>query len=252
MKKLKKIKSLKITIKLRSGMHIGGLKESLKIGGADSPIIREFVEVEENEFRELPIIPGSSLKGKLRSLLELTDDEIEDIKTKINDLSDEAKKEYRKVGENYIKYKEKSIIPKLFGLGGEDNKEEEIAIPRLIVRDLKPTKPTIEWWDEQEEVIDGGIIKGENSINRLTSAANPRQIERVPAGSEFEGELLLLIFEGDPEEELEKKINNALNLLKNSYLGGSGTRGYGEVEINKGKWEVVWKEKGESNEESDS
>src|SRR3989304_7996305 len=62
--KLSKIKELKGTIVLKSGLHIGSGNMEMHIGGTDSPVIKHPHTLE-------PYIPGSSLKGKVRSLLEM-------------------------------------------------------------------------------------------------------------------------------------------------------------------------------------
>ena len=80
-------------------------------------------------------------------------------------------------------------------------------------------------------------VKAENSINRTSGTANsPRFIERVPAGLEFDLEIILQIFDGDNEETLKGLVEKGLKALENSYLGGSGSRGYGNIAIKEGKW----------------
>ncbi|MDW8288347.1 MAG: type III-A CRISPR-associated RAMP protein Csm3, partial [Flammeovirgaceae bacterium] len=75
-------------------------------------------------------------------------------------------------------------------------------------------------------------IKAENSINRIKGTAEaPRFFERVPAGAEFELEFIINIFQGDDENKLLQTFENAIKLLENDYLGGSGSRGYGQVRI---------------------
>jgi len=208
-------------IELKTGMHIGGTKEAVKIGGVDNPVIRSYKRINEKGNPEyVPIIPGSSLKGKLRSLLDLKDGHIpknskEDIKT-----CPDAKKEDGTP----------CLICTLFGIGASD-KSEEFIRSRLIFRDAYPTDDTLKWWDKSEEIVEGTEVKGENVINRVTSAANPRFMERVPAGSKFEGEIILSIYEGDDEEKLKNKLKEGIELLKDSYIGGSGSRGYGKIEF---------------------
>ncbi len=239
--KLDKILKKKINIVLETGLHIGGSKDNFHIGGVDSPVIKGLIKVNDEEGpRFLPYIPGSSLKGKIRSLLEITDKNVKIFNSRNNN-----EKEKIKIGENYIKYEgESSIIKKIFGVPADDNKEnKEFSMTRLIVRDAKPTEETLNLWKKQEDIVEGVVVKGENSINRLTSHANPRFIERVPPGSVFEGELVLLVFEEDKDEEekMKKKIDEGLRLLEENYLGGSGTRGYGKVKIKVVEdWKPIW------------
>ena len=78
-------------------------------------------------------------------------------------------------------------------------------------------------------------IKYENTIDRGTCVANPRQQERVPAGSEFD---FRLIYNIENTENMKKEVKcdfeNILlmfGLLEDDYLGGHGTRGYGRVKF---------------------
>ena len=61
--KLKEIKEITATIEIVTGLHIGGNNDEIKIGGIDNPVIK-------NPLTNEPYIPGSSLKGKIRSLIE--------------------------------------------------------------------------------------------------------------------------------------------------------------------------------------
>jgi CRISPR-associated protein Csm3 len=82
-------------------------------------------------------------------------------------------------------------------------------------------------------------IKFENTINRLTAVANPRQLERVPAGAEF---TFKLVYNVEKPEELEEDIMHlgyGIALLEDDYLGGHGSRGYGRIEISELKVEYV-------------
>lgn len=210
-------------IKLKTGLHIGGLKETVKIGGTDNPVILGCI-YRNNSLEEVPIIPGSSLKGKIRSLLELK--YAEDIKNEKTD-------GYIQVGSNWIKYKEEELaklIPKVFGTGASES-SSEFNKTRIIFRDCFPTDDTLEWWNKKEEILHGTEIKGENTLNRITSAANPRFFERVPAHSRFKFEIILSIYKDDPEDEILQLLKEGFKLLQDSYLGGSGSRGYGKVEI---------------------
>ena len=75
-------------------------------------------------------------------------------------------------------------------------------------------------------------VKGENIIDRKQGLAkSPRFMERVPAGATFELHIKLQIFEGDDEQKLRDYVEEGLRLVESSYLGGSGTRGYGQVKF---------------------
>ncbi|ADD08835.1 type III-A CRISPR-associated RAMP protein Csm3 [Candidatus Aciduliprofundum boonei] len=212
-------------IKLITGLHIGGLKETVEIGGMDNPVITTY-KMHEGRLIEIPYIPGSSLKGKIRSLLEITYADI----TMTKD-TDKCPNGYVKIGnKNCIKYStsKANIIPMLFGIPAETSGFEE-NLSRVIVRDAYPTEDTIRRWKEYPDIVGGTEVKMENAINRLTSAANPRPVERIPAESEFTFEIVLSIYEGDNEKSLLSMLLEGMRMLEDNYLGGFGSRGYGKL-----------------------
>lgn len=189
-----------------TGLHIGGANDAINIGGADSILIRDSVS-------DLPFIPGSSLKGKLRSLLELND-----------------KKSIQSVLEKKGKSStdEDSIAVKIFGISSD--KKNNLKYPtRLIVRDSFPTEESIKLWEKQEEVVRGSELKWENTIDRITSRANPRSLERIPKGSSFIFEFIFSVYEEDEDNLMG--VFEAMRLLEDNYLGGSGSRGFGKVKF---------------------
>lgn len=189
-----------------TGLHIGGANDAINIGGADSILIRDSVS-------DLPFIPGSSLKGKLRSLLELND-----------------KKSIQSVLEKKGKSStdEDSIAVKIFGISSD--KKNNLKYPtRLIVRDSFPTEESIKLWEKQEEVVRGSELKWENTIDRITSRANPRSLERIPKGSSFIFEFIFSVYEKDEDNLMG--VFEAMRLLEDNYLGGSGSRGFGKVKF---------------------
>lgn len=191
-----------------TGLHIGGANDAINIGGADSILIRDSVS-------DLPFIPGSSLKGKLRSLLELND-----------------KKSIQSVLEKKGKSStdEDSIAVKIFGISSD--KKNNLKYPtRLIVRDSFPTEESIKLWEKQEEVVRGSELKWENTIDRITSRANLRSLERIPKGSSFNFEFIFSVYEEDENNLMG--LFEAMRLLEDNYLGGSGSRGYGKVKFAK-------------------
>lgn len=197
----KKIK-IEYTIKVLTGLHIGGSSDNVEIGGIDNPVIKLL--------DGKPYIPGSSLKGKIRSLLE--------------------QKEGCDLGKS-------TKINKLFG-SATGNKNNEANPSKVIFRDFYLTKDSIEKLNNSDYLsMPYTESKYENSINRVTGKAiSPRQTERVPAGVEFKGEIILNIWDNDTEQEFTKMLEDGISLLENDYLGGSGSRGYGQVkfeELNK-------------------
>jgi CRISPR-associated protein Csm3 len=203
-------------IKLITGLHIGAQRETAEIGGLDNPIIKDPVS-------GMPYIPGSSFKGKLRSLFE---------KLKNSELSEnergrgEDKFFNRKIGEEVWihacnkKYDEilDCEVCRLFGTSG--GKKGDNFPSRAIFRDSFP----VDWDDENIE------IKYEAGIDRITSAANPRPMERISPGVEFAFEIVYNVEDNKAKYDL-KNLFTAMKLLEDDYLGGSGSRGYGKVEI---------------------
>jgi CRISPR-associated protein Csm3 len=219
---LKKIKRLEGKIVLKSGLHIGSGNMEMHIGGTDSPVIKHPHTLE-------PYIPGSSLKGKVRSLMELEsglvpftadDGGLVSVKTL---RSEEVQK-----NENLVKKTE--AILKIFGCSGAESED---------ISDLGPTRVSFsdcylneEWktkarehrWPLTEE-------KSENSIDRISGTAkSPRFIERVPEGTEFDFSVSFKILQ-DGDEDLFNELLRGLKLLEMDSIGGNGSRGYGRVEF---------------------
>lgn len=197
------------TIVCESGLHIGGSSDSVDIGGSDNPVIRDVIS-------GYPYIPGSSLKGKLRSLLELSDKQS----------SESVIKNKGKVSTD-----EECIAVQLFGTTPKEDvksDEDKSHQTRTIIRDSLPTEDTIKKWEKADELYAGSEIKWENTINRITSEANPRNIERVPRGSEFSLEIIFSTYSDDESKNLVKLLES-MKLLENNYLGGSGSRGSGQI-----------------------
>lgn len=205
-------------IKAVTGLHIGGAPAGLAIGSVDNPVIRD------PKTRQ-PYIPGSSLKGKMRSLAE---------RARGFDIS-EGSKEVQKIGPDVrihvcrteAAYSDCDVC-QVFGVPGEI----EYATPtRLSVRDVFLDYSSLE--DAQLDLL-STEIKWEASIDRITSAALPRQVERVPAGAVFKDfELVFSLYDlgngtGDEFQRLATLIQ-AMQLLEDDYLGGLGSRGSGKV-----------------------
>lgn len=184
-------------IEILTGLHIGTSGDFSAIGAVDNIVIRDTVT-------NKPIIPGSSLKGKMRYLLA---------RTKYNEgtLSMEDIKE-----EHYC-------IKRLFG------SSNPIVISRLQFQDMLLTDK--EYERKVEFDLPYTEIKHENTIDRGTGVANPRQQERVPAGSEFGFRLVYNIENVDEFKEDMENILLMMEVLEDDYLGGHGTRGYGRVKF---------------------
>lgn len=184
------------TIEVVTGMHIGGSEAFAAIGAIDSPVIID-------PLSRKPIIPGSSLKGKMRALLA---------------------KAYNPTVVNHNDDSEK--ISRLFGSSANN----KLMTSRLIFSDMI--------LDNYDELRSKGLdsiteVKFENTISRTTSVANPRQIERVIRGSKFKLNIIYDVLEDYQDQALDdiKILVEGMKLLQYDYLGGGGTRGNGKIKF---------------------
>ena len=217
MPQLTNIITLEATLELVTGLHIGGGDNEMHIGGIDNSVIK-------HPLTGSPYIPGSSLKGKMRSLLEWRSGAV-------NADPLDAKAYKSASGSQQAEVKR---ILQLFGVGGGELKDEgELA------KELCPTR--LSFWDcpldtdwEKKVRADNQLLteaKSENTINRISGEAkNPRQTERVPAGAQFVFKLSIKQLAGD-EEKLLDTVLQGLKLIEHDSLGGSGSRGYGKVKF---------------------
>jgi len=229
MSKIRLIAKYKIgtTMELLSGLHIGDSKETTEIGGIDSPVVRR------KDNRE-PYIPGSSIKGKIRCLLE-----------QVRGISVVGNCEE---------------VNKVFGIAEKTN----TISSRLIFRDAYMVKDEVFTKLEKGEFTDMPFteMKVENTIDRIKGKAKDggiRNIERIPAGARFNIEIVVNIVDDNweankPDHEMQlvhqtkKKevfsmLQEGIKLINNDYLGGSGSRGYGHVKIDlPGEPGTTWKE----------
>ncbi|GAB4483193.1 MAG: type III-A CRISPR-associated RAMP protein Csm3 [Anaerolineales bacterium] len=205
---------LKADIKALTGLHIGGSNTDLEIGGLDKAVIR-------NPLTKRPYIPGSSLRGKMRSQMEklLGLPQNQPIgQIRIHTCQTEA--EFKKNGG--------CPVCTVFGAPAEKEYENHT---RLVVRDAELTDESAKALDEARTDLLYGELKTEVAIDRVTSAATPRTIERVPAGAIFGPvELVYGIYE-DADFKRIKVVTDALQLVEDDYLGGSGSRGSGKVKF---------------------
>lgn len=185
------------TITLKTGLHIGGTNAALNIGGPDKFVVR-------NPLNNIPYIPGSSLKGKMRSLVEIYNGETNNGKP-TNDANTKA--------------------GALFGVSGDSDSSRP---SRLIVRDAELDINSADFSNTDLPFTES---KTEVAIDRVTAKANPRTFERVPAGAKFNLNMVLNVFESEDEKGLKNTLKQAINLLHDDYLGGHGSRGYGQIEI---------------------
>ena len=207
------------TLIVKTGLRIGAGDTEMRIGGLDNPIIKHPHTLE-------PYIPGSSLKGKVRSLLEMKSGLM--AFTEGNPVSFKAIKNLQ---DAELKSKGEKIL-KLFGAGGAEAEEigEKIGPTRVSFADC----PLEEEWRQKalEEGLAFTEVKMENAINRIQGVAqNPRPLERVPADARFRFIITLKKLSIDQNGELENLLLLGLKLLTLDALGGCGSRGCGRVEL---------------------
>jgi CRISPR-associated protein Csm3 len=208
-------------LECRTGLHIGE-EGVLDIGGIDNPVVK-------SPATGYPYIPGSSIKGKMRSLMEW-DEGVVERDGEVHTCTDEAAVE--------------CPVCRVFGTPAES--EAKTGPTRLSVRDAYPTDQTVEQWGELNTSLPYTEVKSENTINRITSEANPRKFERVPKGSEFKYELVYGVYDLDDGGRTDltnlAAVERALFLIEDSSLGGSGSRGYGKVTFHDDGFEVRTRE----------
>lgn len=191
-------------IEVVTGLHIGGSSAFSAIGAVDSPVV---LDTRTNQ----PMIPGSSLKGKMRALLA---------------------KQYN---EQIVKLPDDDAECLIHLFGSAKKKK----CSKVLFTDM--------FLDNLEELKNAGLtsateVKFENSITRITCEANPRQIERVVRGAEFPLQIIYEISYDDTEESILndfKVLKDGFNLLQYDYLGGSGSRGYGKIKFSDLEVEAV-------------
>ena len=208
--KLTGIYRIRGQIRLETGLHIGGDEGVIEIGGNDNPIVRDITTGN-------PYIPGSSLKGKMRYLLEWYTGRV----SKDGKVYD---------GKNLSKESENDLLLNVFGgtAGGNGRK----GPTRITVKDIflsvdseKEVKKMKERTGTDTE------LKIENSINRLDSSANPRNLERVPRNLFFDLKINFKVLSIDNKNEIEKMIKEGLKLVELEGLGGSVSRGSGQIKF---------------------
>jgi CRISPR-associated protein Csm3 len=216
--KLSRFVKINADLVLASGLHIGTGDTEIHIGGIDNSVIKHPHTLE-------PYIPGSSLKGKMRSLLEWYEGVVG-----FSDGNPIGISHLGKIEDPVVRSRAEAII-RLFGISGGDSPDDammaKIGFTRLSFWDCAMNT---KWVEERKEL--GQFLteaKSENTIDRISGTAkNPRQTERVPAGAVFNFQLTLKQLEGDAEDLLNTVLI-ALKLLEYDSLGGSGSRGYGKV-----------------------
>ena len=186
-------------LETKTGMHIGGSSAFSAIGAVDSTVIKD---VRTGK----PMVPGSSLKGKIRTLLA---------------------KKYNEAVVNPDNDAE--CIRRVFGSAKKD-KDNKVHASKIIVSDM--------FLLNEDEIRNRGIeslteVKFENNINRASAVATPRQIERAIKGLQFGIDMIYEVENGKEDKVIDdiKLLAEGMKMLEYDYLGGSGSRGYGKVQF---------------------
>ena len=215
--RLRKICEYKGKIVLKSGLHIDSGDMEMHIGGTDRVVIKHPHTLE-------PYIPGSSLKGKTRSLLEL-----ESGFMAFTGGSPLAPSHLARGIDAEMKQKGSEIV-KFFGSSGAEEDDGTFGPTRVSFADCYLNRE----WKEKARSNRWQLteVKSENSIDRVNGTArNPRFIERVPEGTEFDFTISFKVLHEAEEELFEKLLFKGLMLVQMDALGGSGSRGYGRVQF---------------------
>ena len=221
-------------IQCQTGLHIGAGKGSLEIGGADNPVVKDAFGI--------PYIPGSSLRGRLRSLLEQTSG-----LTVPNELIYLSKRRGQEVRIHQSDRPDDEICI-LFGrnpgrierVSGESMESATATPARLTVYDAPLVVDSIT--PQMRESLDDELteVKSENAVDRITSQANPRTLERVPASARFRFRIVLDVL-CEEDKPLLARVAEGLRLLEDDALGGGGSRGNGRVSFS--SLTLTWRSK---------
>jgi CRISPR-associated protein Csm3 len=217
------------TIKVISGLHIGGGDDTMQIGGVNNSVIK-------NINTGHPYIPGSSIKGKMRSLLEwhyglvgvsegepfsprYLRDAIFDDEAKLHD----AVNIMKLFGTNMTDEDQKVLDTKLL-----NDKKIDLGITRISIGDCQITSKCEKAFKNDQLALSES--KYENVIDRKSGTAkHPRQTERIPADVEFDVDIRIKVLDKNEEDLLKSMVEKGIELISNDYLGGNGSRGYGRV-----------------------
>ncbi len=227
-----------------TGLHIGAGKGSLEIGGADNPVVKDAFG--------LPYIPGSSLRGRVRSLLEnalglatpaelvyLSKRRGQEVRIHQSDRpDDEICLLFGRAAGRLDRVSQESAPGEEGGEKKESRERGNTGPARLTIYDAPLDSESIT--AQMRENLDDEIteVKSENAIDRITAQANPRTLERVPAGARFKVRLVLDVL-CEEDKALAARVIEGLRLLEDDALGGGGSRGSGRVRF--ANLKLVWR-----------
>lgn len=198
-----------------TGLHIGGAETGVDVGGIDKFVVR-------NPRNDEPYIPGSSIKGKLRSLIEYASDR-------------DAVLESSTKGVAVM-----PSIPSVLNLFGTAINNGTGQASKVLFRDAVMRRNEAKTVSRFSNGLKYTERKAENTLKRVTGKATPRQIERVPAETIFDFSLVLNVDEQNVEAIAEQLslLKVGFELLRLDGLGGMVSRGYGRIKINWEKSEI--------------
>ena len=222
-------------LECETGLHIGAGKGTLEIGGADNPVVKD-------AFGH-PYVPGSSLRGKLRSLLEQSSGMA--VPSELVYLSKRRGQEVR------IHQSDRPGDEICLLFGRNPGRMERVSGDALEAFNATPARLTVcdaplvveSITPQMRENLDDELteVKSENAIDRITSQANPRTLERVPAGARFKVRMVLDVL-CDEDKALAARLFEGLRLLEDDALGGGGSRGSGRVRF--ANLKLTWRGRG--------
>lgn len=204
-------------IVVKTGLHIGAAESPFEIGGVDKAVISD-------PLTNRPYIPGSSLRGKMRSLIEKKEGKV------TGQVIGDAVIHACQTESDYLN----CPICNVFGMAAEKvklNNNGGIGLSRLIVRDVQLDPDSAKSLEQAKTDLPYTEAKVEVAIDRVTSESNPRTVERVPAGAVFGPAELVYSIYGPQDVDWLTVLVDGMELLQDDYLGGMGSRGSGKVEF---------------------
>ncbi|PSO08791.1 type III-A CRISPR-associated RAMP protein Csm3 [Candidatus Marsarchaeota G2 archaeon BE_D] len=266
--KLLKIIKFKVNLTTVTGLLISAGRALGRIGGADvepMSIEREYQCIDDKGQLKLirvrvPYIPGSSLKGRMRSLLEValglplyssdgkiwshTPARTVQVNTNGDKITDAE----------FVEVLIDTELDRMFGYGAFPmnevyetlKKNNSVDLMNNLLPVLTPTLIQVDdffpdnnlvcnIYRENELVTFDDFIedKNENRLDRVTSAADPRTVSRVKPGVTFTGSISFLVYDKNfPKfKDYLNLLTKGMRLLEMTYLGAAGSRGYGRIKF---------------------
>ena len=205
------------SIELVSWLHIWAGKESLKIWWIDSPVVK-------HPLTNIPYIPWSSIKGRMRGLLEMKKWEYSS-KTGKDEKTGEEKTLYLS-SEDPTK-----DCAKYFGCAWD----KKIS-SRLLFSDfaLDITQEIVKPYITEKWIMKSNFFedKAENTIPRFNSGtAKPRHIERIPSWVKFIWYITVIQDDVVDNDTVKNLLEEWISLVEMTFLWWSWSRWYGRVKF---------------------